>query len=253
MVTLPLQRLDAKIFSVDQAASCLDSAWELLGRGVLRTWDSVLCRTQSAGKGRMGRTWHSPPGNIYAAWLCPEPDREWQPLVSLVLGYVLGRALWELGAVVSLKWPNDIWLSGGKVGGILVEERQGIYMAGVGINVLSPPPLDQLSDLSLKKVSCLASTLPGWPIAELWATLVYRGSSWYEHLRATCTLDDFVKKYEEMMLFRGQYMCIRTDKGDVCGSVRGISRRGEIRIQTAKGMFSFFSGSLTVPEGCCNC
>ena len=238
----------ARMFCFKQVESCLDSAWDLFAGDEMRVWDSVLCKSQSSGRGRMRRTWHSPEGNIYASWLWPQPDKEWEPVLSLVVGYVLSRALLQLGVGVGLKWPNDLWFEGGKAGGILVEDKQGVCMAGVGINFFHLPPLNQLRDKGLKKVSMLSPALPGWSISGLWAYLVYQGRNWYEQLMATCSPEDFARKYGEIMAFRDEYACISTDRGDFCGAVRGISPRGEIRILTDKGMRSFCSGSLILPE-----
>jgi BirA family biotin operon repressor/biotin-[acetyl-CoA-carboxylase] ligase len=237
-----------RVFCFEQSGSCLDSAWELFFREEMRVWDSTLCQSQSAGRGRMRRAWHSPPGNIYAAWLWPRPGREWEPVVSLAVGYVLSRALLQIGVAVSLKWPNDLWFAGGKAGGVLVEEKQGVCMAGVGINVFHLPPLEQLRDKGLKKVSMLSSGLSGWSISGLWAYLVYQGRNWYERLTATCSPADFARKYEEIMAFRDEYVCLGTEKGEFCGIVRGISPGGEIRMHTEDGMRSFYSGSLILPE-----
>lgn len=103
----------------------------------------VLAEHQSAGRGRRGRQWQSPFGaNLYlsVAWTYPQwpPDL---PTLSLAVGVMCARALHSVSLdAVSLKWPNDLWVEGKKLGGILIEQRGEFggscrVVVGVGINV----------------------------------------------------------------------------------------------------------------------
>ena len=104
----------------------------------------VLADSQSAGRGRMGRPWASPKGeNLYLSLgLTLTGGFAALEGLSLALGLAVANALEGLGAVpVGLKWPNDLYASGQKVGGILVEiqgelqEGKVQVIAGIGINV----------------------------------------------------------------------------------------------------------------------
>lgn len=102
----------------------------------------VLAREQAEGRGREGRSWHSPPGGVYLSVLfrprsLPNPDL--LPLLA-GLGVVrrLDEAFPELGP--SLKWPNDVMVGDRKLGGVLCEavwseEGPRFVVAGVGLNV----------------------------------------------------------------------------------------------------------------------
>lgn len=103
---------------------------------------------QTGGRGRHGRAWTSPPGNLYvtAAFPCPEGPR-----VGVEIGFVAGVALVEtlaalgFGADARLKWPNDVLLGGAKVAGLLLESAAdadgiGWVLLGMGVNVASAPP-----------------------------------------------------------------------------------------------------------------
>jgi BirA family biotin operon repressor/biotin-[acetyl-CoA-carboxylase] ligase len=108
----------------------------------------VAADAQSGGRGRLGRTWHSPPGeNLYLSLLLRprRPAAEIPPL-TLLAGAAVARALEGLGARPRLKWPNDVLLAGDeggpprKVAGILTEmssegERVGHVVVGLGLNV----------------------------------------------------------------------------------------------------------------------
>lgn len=108
----------------------------------------VVARSQTGGRGRGGRHWVSPPGNLYASLLLREPC---PPALAPQLGFVAGVALHAAVSRVSataparlaLKWPNDLLLDGAKVAGILVEGSsgggQGYVVIGIGVNIASHP------------------------------------------------------------------------------------------------------------------
>ena len=104
---------------------------------------AVLADRQTAGRGRLGRTWESPPGvGIYTSVLLrPRAPAAPAPLLTLAVGIAAAEAIQEItGLLPRLKWPNDIQLDGRKVGGILVEGttlegRLSEAVVGIGINV----------------------------------------------------------------------------------------------------------------------
>lgn len=93
----------------------------------------VVTDHQSAGRGRFDRRWEAPTGSALLVSFVLEPN----PLLSLVAGVAAAEAC---GANVRLKWPNDLLLDGGKLGGILVEVTHGKAVCGIGINLTSAPP-----------------------------------------------------------------------------------------------------------------
>ncbi|HWS15327.1 MAG TPA: biotin--[acetyl-CoA-carboxylase] ligase, partial [Candidatus Methylomirabilis sp.] len=102
----------------------------------------VVADAQTAGRGRMGRRWESPPGkNLYVSMLLrpPVPTVE-APQLSLVTGVALADAVEAMGVSASLKWPNDLYLGERKAAGILAEmasDPDGVrhVVIGVGLNV----------------------------------------------------------------------------------------------------------------------
>ena len=88
----------------------------------------VIAERQSAGRGRMGRRWHSPPGvNLYITIILrPRIAPEALPPLSLVAGVALAEAVETVApGMVALKWPNDLWLDRKKAGGIIAEAIAG--------------------------------------------------------------------------------------------------------------------------------
>ena len=116
----------------------------------------LVARSQSAGRGRRGRRWHSAPG----AGLTFSISARLERLAGLPLaaGIAVARALRSLGArEVELKWPNDLVVRGAKLGGILVQTRAGLAVIGVGINVLPDAALARRLD---RRVAFLADLIP---------------------------------------------------------------------------------------------
>lgn len=117
----------------------------------------VVADAQSGGRGRLGRTWHSPPGqNLYLSLLLRPPLPPWMvPPITLMVGAALAASLEAAGVEARLKWPNDVLLptpaGPRKVAGILTEmaserERVRHVVVGVGLNVNTPTFPPELAD-----------------------------------------------------------------------------------------------------------
>jgi BirA family biotin operon repressor/biotin-[acetyl-CoA-carboxylase] ligase len=107
----------------------------------------VAADSQTAGRGRLSRTWFSPPGaNLYCSIILraarpPEHLTEWLSWLPLISALAVAEAIEQVSSIhVSVKWPNDLLISERKVGGILCESGTGIrsdsfQIIGIGINV----------------------------------------------------------------------------------------------------------------------
>ncbi len=129
------------------------------------TW--IMARRQTAARGRRGRVWLSPEGN-FAATLVMHPAGE--PAQAALRSFIAALALADAlalvcgpGATLSLKWPNDVLLNGGKVAGILLESvGQGAQVhhlvIGVGVNLIAAPPREAVEAGALPPVSVQGET-----------------------------------------------------------------------------------------------
>lgn len=156
----PASGLPGPLYITGHATSSLDVARLLGERDLLPEWASVLTLSQSAGRGQMRRAWSSPEGNLYAAIRLPLEDAFLTAAAAPAIGALLASALHEQHFSVVLKWPNDLLSPPSpknpagqpkrndyhKVGGILLEERQGILTAGIGLNTSSFPPEQELRE-----------------------------------------------------------------------------------------------------------
>ena len=96
----------------------------------------VMAESQTAGRGRYGRTWQSPKGNLYMSLVLPDLGKDNSALPFLT-AVAVADSLPEFD--VSLKWPNDVLLSGKKLAGILIEKAEGKLVVGIGVNVMTSP------------------------------------------------------------------------------------------------------------------
>jgi len=132
-------------FTVELLPSVDSTNSELMRRARAGSMEPVLLATdaQTAGRGRMGKGWHSQAGQSLTFSLAlPMVPAHWSGL-SLAVGVSLAESLHP---EVRLKWPNDLWLHGRKLGGILVEaahqgesgQQPRMVVIGVGINIARP-------------------------------------------------------------------------------------------------------------------
>jgi BirA family biotin operon repressor/biotin-[acetyl-CoA-carboxylase] ligase len=121
----------------------------------------VTAAEQTAGRGRQGRTWTAPPGKalLYSAVLRPLDERHL--LLPLAVPLAVCEAAEELQPEVecAIKWPNDVWIEGRKVAGVLIEAKpqDGWAVIGVGLN-LSIEHDEFPPDLRETAVSILSAT-----------------------------------------------------------------------------------------------
>jgi BirA family biotin operon repressor/biotin-[acetyl-CoA-carboxylase] ligase len=142
--------LEAPVRFEEVTGSTNDTALELAGAGSPE-WTLVATGHQTAGRGRLGRAWTDRPGRalMFSIVLRPTFDSELGGLLPLLAGAAMAGAIAEVAALeVRCKWPNDLLLDRGKVGGILVEasiERDRIHHAALGVGVNLEPPGDVAS------------------------------------------------------------------------------------------------------------
>jgi BirA family transcriptional regulator, biotin operon repressor / biotin---[acetyl-CoA-carboxylase] ligase len=116
----------------------------------------IRAETQSAGRGRMGRNWVSPKGNLYASTLIRLQETD---PAAATLGLVAGIAVHEVIAdytgidTIRIKWPNDIVANGAKLSGILLERAGDSVVIGIGINLVTHPALADRATTSIAELT----------------------------------------------------------------------------------------------------
>lgn len=142
--------LASDVYVFDSITSTLDKAHELSGQRQMHVLTTLICQNQLSGRGQLRRKWESLQNNLYTAIFLPNAYPFNTEAAAPAFGAVVAQALEKLGFCVELKWPNDLVQKSGhgyeKVGGILLEERNGFLVAGMGINVFSAPNKDLLRE-----------------------------------------------------------------------------------------------------------
>ncbi len=225
------------IYLARSCPSTMDLAWGLLSRGGFPEMSWAAAVTQTRGRGQAGRDWQPFPGNLYATLRLPSgagPDH----LFPLALALILAQALAATGLPAEIKWPNDVLVSGQKVGGILVEERQGQFMAGFGVNVAGFPKSDGASI----PAACLAGFGVNISTPALWKTLSteirtrFKNLTAHPHILAE-ELNRFLAFKNEWVVWetgRGKSEIVRIQAFEPDGTLRADSAHGERQIRSGR-------------------
>jgi BirA family biotin operon repressor/biotin-[acetyl-CoA-carboxylase] ligase len=196
----------------------------------------ILADEQTAGRGRGGKSWSSAPGRGVWCTLLERPlDAEAVEALSLRVGLRLARALDRFApSAVQLKWPNDLMLPAGKLGGILVEARwrEGrVEWVAVGIGI----------NLSAPEVPGGAALRPGTRRDEVLAELV-------PAVRAAAAARGPLSPAELSAYAARDWARGRLVRSPQRGTVAGISPAGAVLIETPGGTIACASGSLVLEE-----
>lgn len=136
-----MDRLALRLELHAELPSTQDRARALVAAGADAHGVVVRAEAQSAGRGRRERDWASPPGGSYQTLIVREPEGAPAPrALTVLVGVALAEAFGRYGAAVRVKWPNDLFLGGRKLGGVLAERHRGHLLLGVGVNVANEVP-----------------------------------------------------------------------------------------------------------------
>ncbi len=226
--------------------SSLDVAHALAAAGVLPEWGAVLAVSQRAGRGQLRRPWESPPGNIYAALRLPADGVFATETAAIALGCLFAESFAALGVPVQLKWPNDLLLGDAKIGGMLIEEKLGVVLAGIGINLVSAPPPEALRQGWAVPAASLADRdISATPLT-LWRHLVEGALFCYEAQVLRAGGADFVSCAEKHLAWVGRGVVVHGgDVGDCPGRILGLEPQGGLRIVISGREHILRSGSIT--------
>ena len=243
-----------KLMAFEAVDSTNAEAKRLAAEGEEKAPDGTLvwAKEQTDGRGRRGRKWHSPPGNLYCS-LIMRPD---VPLAKAAeLSFVAGLAIFDaLGSVgepghqVHLKWPNDVLLNDYKVAGLLLETETGggdipdWVILGLGVNVgVFPGDVDfpatsfRAEQWSATEVDCLESFCRHFM---LWS------AKW---------LDEGFGPIRENWLRRchglGEEIEVHLDKETVRGVFTDLDEGGALVLKTADGERRITAGDVFFPGG----
>lgn len=241
----------AVVVAVGACSSTMEVARRLLDNGVLGSWGAVVATEQKTGRGQMRRHWVSPPGNLFLSVVMPPApkDGSWMyamtDLLPLVAGYVCSDVLGGLGGNVSIKWPNDLIQGERKVGGMLIEEREGVAILGVGLNFVESPPDSMMREDHSVSAGILETNGQVLSPLALGETLVSRGKSVYEGLLDEFSPSQFSTMIALRLAWLGRTVLVRESGTDSYPAVIvGVSQKGGLVVRRDGEEHTLFSGSI---------
>ncbi|KQW45795.1 MULTISPECIES: biotin--[acetyl-CoA-carboxylase] ligase [unclassified Roseateles] len=205
----------------------------------------VSADRQTAGRGRLGRAWQSDDAALTFSIAVALPAELDLSGLSLATGCTVADVLDPAGARIQLKWPNDLFLDGAKLGGILIEtvplpaDRRGVVI-GIGLNL---QPLPEGADRSAF-ASGHAALQALDPTASAAVTLDRLAPA----LRAM--LADFetlgFAPWQPAFARRDLAAGRRVRVGEQAGTARGVTAHGELLLETSAGVLPVSGGELSL-------
>ena len=235
------QALAWRVEWLEAAGSTNDLALERARRGEAEGL-VVAARTQTRGRGRQGRAWHSPPGTglYFSALFRPPKAPAEARLLTLLAGVAAAEGLSSLaGPPVGLKWPNDLRISRKKVGGILCEyEPRGgpppAVVAGGGVNLSGEesgfPPELRGRAASLKMAG------KGAPGAGETLVLLLRHLDFWYKVFCDTGFEPVRKQWMEICDNLGEEVAVSSGGETRRGKVAGIDASGRLLLHGAGGV-----------------
>lgn len=231
---------------VGSVPSAMDTAWEMIRQGQLDIFDSVLAESQTQGRGQFRHEWKSPVGNIYAAFRLPHADPFLGPEASVAVSALIGHHLAAIGYPIRIKWMNDIAVlmaSGpAKICGILLEERHDAILAGIGINIVSHPPM-----AAMRENTALAAGDLGEAAAQLGLPVPERTTLWKDiaaAFAAAAAQQSWHRYVSELLLWKGEDIEVIDGDSRLAGILEGVGPQGSLLLRHDGRVESLFSGSI---------
>lgn len=220
----------------------------------------LVAEAQTAGRGRLGRRWASPPrtGLTFSVLLRPDTVPAallgWLPLLA---GVAAAASVHAVAAVdATLKWPNDVLAGGRKLGGILAERNGTAVVVGIGINVWQAqadlPPDVGATSLALASRARTTDTAgdAGGLRERLLAVLLGELGRWYESWRDQASPGDadacgLRQEYLRRCATLGREVAVTMPGTEpVTGTATGLDRAGRLEIRTSGGLVAVTAGDV---------
>ena len=212
----------------------------------------VIADRQTCGKGRRGRSWHTPENTSIAMsfLLKPQLEAEYASMLTLVQAMAVAEAVEEVTALKSqIKWPNDILINEKKVCGILTEmnlsgSEISSIIIGTGINVNQESFPEEIREIatSLKNESGKAQCRE-----KLIGALCEKFEQYYEQFLATKDLSCIIEENNARLVSAGRRVRVLDPKGEYTGEAIGINAQGELQVRQDDGkIINVYAGEVSV-------
>lgn len=194
----------------------------------------VTARSQSAGRGRRGRSWVSEPGNLYASLLLsdaapPEHLPELSLVAALAVHDAVAGRIPGLAARVALKWPNDLLIDRNKFAGILIEGEGTAVAVGIGVNCVHHPAHTEFPATDLATAG--VRTTPESVFERLSASIIRRLAQWNRSAAFAAIRADWLSRAVGI----GKPIRVKSGDADLSGIFDGIDTAGRLVLRLTDG------------------
>jgi BirA family biotin operon repressor/biotin-[acetyl-CoA-carboxylase] ligase len=217
--------------------------------------DVLIAEYQASGRGRRGRSWLAP----LASGLCLSASWSFEGLpaeisaLGLVAGVAVADALDSLQVPdVMLKWPNDLWIDGRKLGGILIEMRAetagpAFVVIGIGINVDLPEAVARnIEQQGVPPIDLRTACRQGSPSRTLLAARVIIELSQAMRQFVDEGFGPFMERWRRRDALCGQLVSVLQSDSIAEGRAQGIADDGALLVATPSGVCRQLSGDVTI-------
>ncbi len=220
--------------SAGSVTSSSDLARDFLASGPLRAeGQAFLAAEQTKGRGRLGRSWVSKPGDGLYLSVILEPRRprhDW-PTLSFVTALAVLQAVEQLCPPLSLqlKWPNDLLLGDGKLGGLLLETEGERLIVGIGVNLANAPRIKGASH----PPTDLASHCQELPATDNLARQILTSLHSLYQLWKDCGPAPLLARWQDRAGIVGRQLKVRLPDRQLDGICTGLGPDGRLGLQMA--------------------
>lgn len=194
----------------------------------------VTAQSQTAGRGRRGRTWVSEPGNLYASLLLTDPS---PPQRAAELSFVAALAVHDaisgrvpgVAARLALKWPNDLLIDRCKFAGILIEGEGTVVVIGIGVNCAHHPADTSYPATDLASAGIRAAPEPLF--AALSAAMLVRLAQWNRGEGFAAIRTDWLDRAAGV----GKAIRVALPDGERDGRFETVDEQGRLVLRLADG------------------
>lgn len=206
----------------------------------------ITATVQETGRGRRGREWSSPAGNLYASLLLTDPaPQALAAQLSFVAALALHDAVAEcapqLGPLLTVKWPNDVLLGGAKMAGILIEAETGPPFAaviGMGVNCASHPADTVYPATDLATAG--ANVTPEALLRALSAAMQKRLVQWDRGQGFAAVRSAWLRRAAGL----GQDVRVRLPEREFSGIFDGLDETGRLLVRGEDGITAVTAGEI---------
>jgi BirA family biotin operon repressor/biotin-[acetyl-CoA-carboxylase] ligase len=238
-----------QLYYYHRLATTMKTAKELAKKGTAEG-TVIIADTQTAGRGRLGRTWISPEGSL-AISLILKPSLDNLPQLVMIASLAVVRTIKKVtGLQAKIKWPNDVLIKGKKVCGILIEnevkgDKVSFAIIGIGINVnFNPLAFPKIADIATSLSHELGAKVSK---AALISTLLPELEQLYIDAQSGAPI---YREWQENMGMLGNWIQVKTGEAIEQGKAETVTETGNLILRRSDGSLAeIVAGDVTVIKG----